>query len=58
MDLIMLVFALALIGGLVWAITTYIPMPSIFKTVIQIIAVVVMFLYLLRALGTSIPNVM
>lgn len=58
MDLIMLVLVLALVGFLVWLITTHIPMPPIFKVAIQIIIVVVVILYLLRRFAGSIPNVM
>ena len=58
MDLIMVVLVLALIGCLVWAITTYIPMPPIFKTAITIIAVIVVILYLVRTFAGKVPNVL
>jgi hypothetical protein len=58
MDLIILIFGLALIGLLVWAVTTYIPMPPIFKTVITIIVAVMLILYLIRRFGSTVPNVM
>lgn len=58
MDLIMLVLVLAIIGFLVWLITTKIPMDPMFKLAIQIIVVVVIILYLIRRFGGAIPNVM
>jgi uncharacterized membrane protein len=58
MDLIVLVLTLALLGFLVWAITTYIPMPPIFKTAITIIVVVVIILYLIRRFAGAVPNVL
>ena len=58
MDLIMLVLALAIIGFLVWLITTKIPMDPMFKTAIQIIVIIVVILYLIKRLGGNIPNVL
>lgn len=58
MDLIVLVLALALIGFLVWLITTKIPMDPMFKLAIQIIVIVVIVLYLLKRFGGGLPNVM
>lgn len=57
MDLIILVLALSLVGFLVWFITTKVPMDPTIKLLIQIVAVVVIVLYLLSRLGV-IPNVM
>lgn len=51
--MIELILSLALIGLIVWAITTYIPMPPIFKTVIYVIVAVVLILYLMRVFGIS-----
>lgn len=58
MDLIMLVLVLALVGFLIYLITTHIPMPPIFKTAIQIIVVVVVILYLIKRFGGGIPNLL
>lgn len=58
MDLIVLILVIALIGFAVYAITTYIPMPPIFKTAIIVLTVIVMVLWLLERLGTHLPNVM
>lgn len=58
MDLIILVLMLALIGFGVWAITTYIPMPPIFRTGIYVLVFVLVLLYVLRLLGANLPNVL
>jgi len=57
-DLIMLVLVLAVVGFIVWLITTRIPMPPIFQTVIYIVVAIVLVLWLLRRFGGAIPNVM
>ena len=57
MDLIVLVLVLALVGFLVWLITTKIPMDPMFKLAIQIIALIVIILYVPRRFG-GLPNVM
>ena len=49
--MIHLILILALVGFIVWAITTYIPMPAIFKTGIYVIVAVFMILYLMQVLG-------
>ena len=58
MDLILLVLGLALVGCLVWAIETYIPMPAPFKLAIRIVVAIAIIFYLLRYFGASIPNVL
>lgn len=55
MGLITLVLLLALVGFIVWAVTTYIPMPQPFKIGIYVLVVVVLVLYLMRVLG--IPDI-
>lgn len=49
--MIALIITLALIGLIVYLITTYIPMPPIFKTIIYVIVAVVLILYLMRVFG-------
>lgn len=49
--MISLILTLAVVGFLVYLITTYIPMPSIFKTVIYAIVAIVVILYVLRLVG-------
>jgi hypothetical protein len=56
MDLILLVLGVAIVGWVVYLLTTKIPMDPTLRLVIQIIAVVVLALYLLRRLG--LPNVL
>jgi uncharacterized membrane protein len=58
MDLILLVLALAIIGFLVYLITTYIPMDPMFKTAIHIIVIVAVVLYLLQRFAGHVPNVL
>lgn len=49
--MLMLILTLAILGFLVYAITTYIPMPPIFKTGIYIIAAICVILYLANVFG-------
>ena len=58
MDLIILVLVVALVGFLVYLITTKIPMPPYWAMAIQILALIVIILFLLRRFGSGIPNVM
>ena len=58
MDLVMLVLVLALLGFLVYLITSKIPMDPIFSLAIQIIVIVAVILFLIRRFGGSIPNVL
>ena len=46
-----LLIAVALIGLVVWAITTLVPMDAKFKQIIYVIAVVVTVLFVLSAFG-------
>ncbi len=48
-----LILTLALVGCLVYLITTYIPMPAVFKTAIYVICAVVIIVYLMRVLGIA-----
>ena len=51
--MIALILVLALVGFLVYLITTYIPMPQPFKLVIYVIVAVVLILYLMRVFGIA-----
>lgn len=51
MDLITVILVLALIGLLVWAITTYVPMPAAIRTLIIAVVVICIVLWLLRIFG-------
>jgi hypothetical protein len=55
MSLITLVLVLAVVGLLVWLLTTYVPMPQPVKTVIIALVVIVLVIWLMRALG--VPDV-
>ena len=56
MDLIVLVLIVALIGFLVYIITTKIPMPPGWATALQVVALIVIVLYLLSRF-VALPNV-
>jgi heme A synthase len=58
MDLILLVLGLALLGFLVYLITTKIPMDPMLQYAIQIIVVVAVVIYLVRRFGDNIPNML
>jgi len=58
MDLILLVLWLSIIGFVVWALTTYIPMPPIVKTAIYVATAIVIILFVARQFRGSIPNVL
>ena len=51
--MIMLILVLAVCGFLVYLVTTYIPMPPIFKTVIYVIVAIALILYVLQAFGVA-----
>ena len=57
MDLILLVVELALVGFLVWFITTRVPMPPFWASTIQVVALIVVILFLLTRV-VHIPNVL
>jgi len=51
--IVLLLLAFALLGFLVFLITTYIPMPDIFKQVLMVAVAVMAILYLLAVLTGS-----
>lgn len=51
MSLIHLVIVLVLVGVLLWAVNTYIPMDQKIKTILNIVVVVAVVLWLLQAFG-------
>jgi flagellar biogenesis protein FliO len=57
MDLVMLVLVLAIIGFAVWLITTKVPMDPNIKLAIQLLAFVIILIYVLRRLN-FLPNVL
>ena len=57
MDLVILVLVVALIGFLVWLITTKVPMPSGWATTIQVVALVLVVVWLISHF-LAVPNVL
>lgn len=57
MDLIILVLVVCVIGFCVWLVTTKIPMPPGWATAIQVIALILIVLWLLSKIGV-VPNVL
>jgi hypothetical protein len=57
MDLVILVAELALVGFLVWFITTKVPMPPLWANIIQVIALFVLIVYFLSRV-IILPNVL
>lgn len=53
MSLIAFLIFVAVLGLIVWVITTYIPMPAPFPAIIIVIAVIVILIMLLQVLGVS-----
>jgi len=58
MDLVILVLGLALVGCLVFFVTTKIPMDATIAWVIRIVVAVAVILYLVRRFSGSVPNVL
>lgn len=48
MDILQVIFILALIGLFLWAVLTYVPMAAPFPTIITVVTVLVTVLWLLR----------
>jgi len=48
-----LLLTVAIIGLIVWLLTTQVPMPQPFKTVIWVLAIIFLLVYLMRALGIA-----
>jgi len=53
MDLISLLIALVVIGVVWWLVTTYIPMPQPIRTVITVVAVLILCIFLLQTFGLT-----
>ncbi len=51
MTLIGLIIVLMLVGVLLWAINTYVPMAAPIKTLMNIVVVIVLVLWVVEALG-------
>lgn len=57
MDLVILVLVLVVIGFLVWLLTTQVPMPPEWARAIQVLALIVIILYLITRFF-NLPNVL
>lgn len=59
MSLISVVIVLIVVGVLLWAVNTYIPMDNKIKTIINIVVVIAVVLWLLNAFGvlSSVENI-
>lgn len=53
MGILELIFVIAILGLLVWLITTLIPMPDQFKQVIFVLAAIAVLIYILQAFGMN-----
>ncbi len=51
MPLISIIVALVIVGVVLWAINTYIPMAQNIKTILNVVVVVVVCLWLLQVFG-------
>lgn len=51
--MITLILVVAFVGFLVWALTTYVPMPEPFKYAVIVIAVIALILYVMSAFGIA-----
>jgi hypothetical protein len=57
MDLVLLVVVVALIGFLVYLLTTKVPMPPMWAATIQVVALIIVVLYIITRFF-ALPNVM
>lgn len=57
MDLLVLVLVVVLIGFCIWLLTTKVPMPPGWATAIQVLALIVIVLYVLTRF-VNLPNVL
>jgi len=48
MDLISLIVGVAVLGFVLWLITTYVPMPSLFKQALTVLIVIVVVVWVVR----------
>jgi hypothetical protein len=51
MDLLTLIATLALVGFVLWLLTTYVPMPDPYRKALIVVVVLVVVIWLLRALN-------
>jgi len=51
MHILAIILILAVIGFILYLVNTYIPMPDIFRKVLNVVAVILVIIWLLHALG-------
>jgi hypothetical protein len=51
--MISLLITIIILGLIVWLVTTYIPMPAMFKKVVYALAAIILIVMLFRALGSG-----
>jgi hypothetical protein len=56
-DLLLLIVVCVVIGFIVWVLTTQVPMPPVWAKAIQVLALVVLVLYILTRF-VNLPNVL
>ena len=57
MSLISLIILIVVIGVLLWAVNTYIPMDAKIKNILNIIVVIALVLYILSLFSGYFPNI-
>jgi hypothetical protein len=57
MDLITLIIVIVVIGVLLWAINTYVPMDAKIKNILNIVVVLVLVLWILSLFIGHLPNI-
>jgi hypothetical protein len=57
MDLIQLIIVIVIIGVILWAVNTYIPMDARIKQILNIVVAVVLVLFLLSLFVPSLPHI-
>lgn len=57
MDLITLVIVLIIVGVILWAVNTLVPMDQKIKTILNAVVIIVVLLWLLSLFVGSIPNI-
>jgi len=53
MDIIPIIVTIVIIGVILWAVNTYVPMAAPIKTILNIVVIVLVGLWLLNVLGFS-----
>ena len=57
MDILTLIVTLVVIGFVLWLLTTYVPMPGVYKQVLVGIVILLVVVWLLRILLAPMPHI-